>query len=218
MTTPRPGSPDFFREREDRSFVEWIERWLPSLRSDITLEDAIASNESFAYLTRLVGTDRKQRLADAVPDEGVLILAEPRVLPMWVETFDRAGHSDVRSESILRARGWSEGEEISMTAAVTNSVHTLIIETTFSDKTKSHETASNIGYRFEGSNLGRVITVAHFMLEGTKIPRETSSALKALNRSSARRRKEPIPVVWYPRMEPEAFDILDRERDRLLGR
>lgn len=218
MMSPAHGSPDFWREQQERNFVGWIERWLPSLRSDITLEDAITTNESFAYLTRLVGTDRKQKLADAVPDEGVLILAEPRVLPMWVETFNRAGHSDVRSESIHRARGWSEGEEVSMTAAVTNSVHTLIIETTFSDSTKAYETARDIGYRFEGSNLGRVITVAHFMLEGRKIPRETSTALKVLNRSSARRHKETIPVVWYPRMEPEAFDILGRERERLLGR
>lgn len=195
--TPRPvnyGSPEHWRRIEMEALKRWAERWMSSLSNDISLDKAIKFRLDFALLRSEIGMPHRFLLMQELArgGRGVGVLCKPVLKMEWEKTAKDAGVKTVRVESIYKARLWSHEQE----ALFVRPISTLIIDVSFSDKTKLFAALSGISKRFNGP----VVTDALLMLTGQP-PAEVTSALKLIG-------KPPVPVVWMPR--PTGWEPLDK--------
>lgn len=167
------GSPDYWRQVADDKVRRWVKRWLPSLQDGRKLGEV----ESFAYLTKDIGTDRTRVLARTLKGKRVLVLGPPALLHHLETAFEECG-VDVRTESIFREPKIAHAE-------------VLVIEVTIGEHTKVFSRLQRLARQFDGP----VITMGHFLFEDPhKVPKEASAALRIHGRA-------PVPVVWYPPLE-----------------
>lgn len=188
------GSAEHWRRIEMEALKRWTERWMPSLANDISLDKAVKSGDDFALLRSEVGTPHRfllmQELARKKMSVGVL--CKPMLKLFWEKTAEDAGVTVFSVESMYKARLWSHEQE----ATFVRPIGALIIDVSFSDKTKLYAALSGVCKRFDG----QVVTDALLMLTG-KAPADVTSALKLIG-------KPPVPVVWMPR--PEGWEPLDK--------
>jgi hypothetical protein len=181
--TSRYGSPDYWQQHQAAVSREWWKKWLPSLKSDLTFEDALASGESFVLMLRDIGLGFRTKLAAEVANP--FVLAPPAMLPVWFDAFERLHRPPPMLLSIHSLHQLGEGD-----LQLLND-KTLIVEAPVGDKTKAKERLASVCYG------RRAIVYTHFGLTDGKPPPDASTALKIVNRGRA-----PVPVVWEPPILP----------------
>jgi hypothetical protein len=177
------GSPDYWRQHQAAVARVWWNKWLPSLQSDLTLEDALESEESFVLMLRDIGLGFRERLGREIHNG--FVFAPPAMLPFWGETFERAHRPPPGLLSIYRLHQLGERD-----LQLLND-KTLIVEAPVKDKTKVKERLASICYQ------RRTIVYAHWGLTAGNPPAHASTALKIVNRGQA-----PVRVVWEPPIKP----------------